>query len=1396
MRPTRHWRSMGVLVIVALSIAGVAWAATRAEGRTGSHSASNDGGAWLVKRDAGAVGHLNREVLEVSAGVRIGEVGSNLDIDQFDDVIVVHDRSLGRAMLLDGRTNQTRGDIAVPDGVTVSATRDGIVVHRNQPLEVWDLSSDAVALITDVADAEPVLRGSGGLVTVGPDLVAIYDADTASVITFQAGIEVGRHAIGGVPGALSLAGDQVVAAVEDSVVLVGSDRRYDPGVGPYTLQQPAPSRSVVVVDSTDTAFMVDTGGSTESYPLAGATTDPVNHESCAFAIIDQTSSNEGSPTTSSRNNGPALERHCDSGSTTMPLDGAVGELRLRVVNGWVWVNDLDTGGAWITNSEAPLSRVDDWGAVLAEEATDDADATVEDEGGVEEVRLNPDADDVQVIDADQQDDDDENDPPVARDDEGNTRVDRPVVLRVLDNDEDPDGDVLLIESIEILDATGAQVWVTPRRDAVQVTPPAGFTGSISFAYTVTDGRGGSARGLVNVEVTAMDPDANRPPEPTTDVASVRAGSATSLNVLTNDVDPDGDALVLHDVFIGDDQPAQQNGTVVFDPSGQLTFTPDPASTQGRIALGYIVADDFGAAAEGRIVVNVRLAEANSAPDARNDSIITSVGNPARTNVLDNDTDPDNDALIVARQPVLTSGPDGLTNDEVSPLIQMTSDGEFYLAPERPGVYLFDYLASDGQSSDTAQIRVDVSEATVNLPPVAVRDDVSIPMGSTRLVYVLDNDGDPNGDVIDIVEWSGATGLDIEPVPGVGFRVTVGTDAPDRVTFRYAISDGTTEPVASVVVVSVADVAAMNQPPVARPDSIELRAGRSTTIPVLGNDFDPEGGSLSVIGLPPSTPEATYELGADGQSIVITLSPTASSGFRFGYDVTDSDGATAASIVDVRVIAPTEPNRSPTAMPDIARTVEDRAITIDALANDTDADGDVTIIESIATQPPNGTAQVEPTGEILYRPSEGFTGTDRFTYVLVDTEGARSIGSIQVGVTPKATKNRPPSANDDRFVVADEADLDVLANDSDPDGDTLTLTSFTSPSRGSLVQRGPLLRFAPPTVTETTEISFVYEISDGRGNNDNGTVTVVIEPTPEPVPPVAVDDQAGPIRGNRNLRVDVLANDVDVDGANTRPLQLISLDSDAQVINGQLEVRVGTESQQYRYRVTDADGLSDEATLTVLVVENEAPDVRTLSTSTRDNEPLTIDLTAQATDPDDDELFFVCCDNVTGGVANIVASGAGVLRVEFTPSPDFTGVATFSYQVDDQAGHLVSGPVSIMVEPPANRPPTAGAGTVEIEAGTAIPFDLGSLVEDPDDNPLSFAVDGSALVERTNAGVVTLRAPVDAAGTTESIAYRVTDPGGLSASSTLAVEVTTVQAPRHEPLPTRQRPTRAHRSTSA
>ena len=174
-----------------------------------------------------------------------------------------------------------------------------------------------------------------------------------------------------------------------------------------------------------------------------------------------------------------------------PLDGAGSELRLRLVNGWVWINDVDTGAAWVTSPQQRLDRVEDWGSILSRLDADDSDDNTDEEGGEVITEVNPDDPNAEIVQSDEIDEEGPNNPPIARDDTAQTRVDRPIDIDVLLNDTDPNGDVLVVAAVEPTGGDGI-VQIAPDGRSVQVSPAAGFTGTITFGYTITDGRDGSA----------------------------------------------------------------------------------------------------------------------------------------------------------------------------------------------------------------------------------------------------------------------------------------------------------------------------------------------------------------------------------------------------------------------------------------------------------------------------------------------------------------------------------------------------------------------------------------------------------------------------------------------------------------------------------------------------------------------------------------------------------------------------------------------------------------------------------------------------------------------------------------------------------------------------------------
>ena len=465
-------------------------------------------------------------------------------------------------------------------------------------------------------------------------------------------------------------------------------------------------------------------------------------------------------------------------------------------------------------------------------------------------------------------------------------------------------------------------------------------------------------------------------------------------------------------------------------------------------------------------------------------------------MLANDTDPDNDPLFIAQLPTLVRPAD---QSAAALDLSLTPDGELFFNPDAAGTYVFNYSATDGEETDVAQIRIEVGEPVENRPPIAVRDDVVIPAGGSRLVYVLENDGDPDGDVVGLVGHTADDGLTVKEVEGVGYLVTVAADAPARTTFRYQISDGRSDPVSAVVVVAVTDSVVVNQPPVARADVVEVRAGGKVAVPVIANDYDPEGGALKVVvgdavrgrrhrarAERPDRRRARRRRTSCRASRSATPSPTTPGTSRAPSSRCASCPPTRST--GRRSPAPTWP----------ARAAACRCA-IEVVANDTDPDGDIIAAENIRTQPTGGVARVEA-GVVVYTPSDTFTGTDRFTYALVDAGGEIAIGEVLVGVMP-LRRGEPGAGGVRRHGRGRRRQRPARVRRA---RQRLRPRRRPHPRHRRSARRRAGRRRSPtaaapscsrrrpqiaPTDGTAAEVAFTYSIDDGRGGTASATVTV-------------------------------------------------------------------------------------------------------------------------------------------------------------------------------------------------------------------------------------------------------------------------------------------------------------------
>ncbi len=196
------------------------------------------------------------------------------------------------------------------------------------------------------------------------------------------------------------------------------------------------------------------------------------------------------------------------------------------------------------------------------------------------------------------------------------------LIAVLANDSDLDGDTLTVTSV----TAPANGTASNSGNGVLYTPRAGFFGTDTFNYTVSDGKGGSATATVTVTV------ADQAPVAVDDLATVANGGTVTVSPLANDRDPEGGVLRV----TGIDQPA--SGTAVLE-GNNVRYTAVPGFV-GTATIPYRIVDDAGNVANARIIVTVQAVPVNRPPTARDDMAMVMAGMTVNINVLANDTDPD------------------------------------------------------------------------------------------------------------------------------------------------------------------------------------------------------------------------------------------------------------------------------------------------------------------------------------------------------------------------------------------------------------------------------------------------------------------------------------------------------------------------------------------------------------------------------------------------------------------------------------------------------------------------------------------------------------------------------------------------------------------------------------
>ncbi|ELB2888110.1 tandem-95 repeat protein [Vibrio parahaemolyticus] len=922
---------------------------------------------------------------------------------------------------------------------------------------------------------------------------------------------------------------------------------------------------------------------------------------------------------------------------------------------------------------------------------------------------------------------------------------------LLSNVDDEDKDTLSVENLIIDKGNGTLV---DNGDGTWTfTPQIDDDTEVSFTFDIIDDEDLVVSGSANLDILPI----NDAPNAENDVITTEEDTAVTIDVLVNDSDVEGDALSIQSASV----PKEQGTVEVVD--GKLVFTP-AENFNGEATISYIVTDgDLTDEAK----VSVTVTPVNDSPVAVDDTTSIQEDTAVTIDVLTNDTDVDGDKLSIESASV----PKEQGTVEVV-------DGKLVFTPTENfnGDAEITYTVTDGQLTDEAKVTVTVNPVN-DAPTIKVDAVESITedgVNTDTVVATLTvRDTDTPEDQLTVSLENNSNGYFV--LVGNEVKLTqAGVDAVNNdelnlkdLTISASVSDGinpTASDSDSLIVNRVNDAPTVEN---TIADQVLSEDFASYTID-LNDAFKDSDSALEFSVSGNSNVLVSIENG------IATITPTAdwNGSETLMFTATDPSGESVSQTVNFTV--------APVAdiVADKATVVEDTSTIIKVLGNDTFEGTDKVVSLDTNNGPANGTVSVNPDGSVTYTPNDNYHGEDTFTYI-VTSGGVSESTTVEVNVTP--VNDAPVAKNDISTTQEDTAvTIDVLSNDTDVDGDKLSIQSATVPEAQGKVEIVDGKLVFTPAENFNGHAEITYTVTDGQ-LTDEAKVTVTVNPVND-APTIKVDAVESITEDAVNT--DTVVATLTVRDTDTSEDQLtVSLENNS---NGYF-VLVGDEVKLTQAGVdavnndelnlkdltisaSVSDGVNPTANDSDSLVVNRVNDAPTVENAiagqvlSEDFATYTIDLNDAFKDSDSALNF-----SVSGNSNVLVSIENGIATI--SPTADWNGSETLTFTATDPSGESISQTVNFTVAPVADI--VADKATVVEDTPTIIKV-LGNDTFEDDGKVVSLDTNNgpaNGTVSVNPDGSVTYT-PNDNYVGKDTFTYIVTS-GGVSESTTVEVNVTPV-----------------------